>query len=703
MSNQETPAPPATPKPRQRRAPANPRGALFFAATATALTVGFVDTILALAAIPDGFPTFHAAFPSLALLVAATFVAFFGLVIAASIVVPPKARARRLAFHVALAGFTVAFFTLLCIGDLNAISAFTADPLRAGVKAGLLAAVAIGAGIGAYRIADRLEPVAGAQVTLLCVIGLGTIALGAAAAIAVLRHTDLAPLPGHTIGAIIGTTTAGLGLLSLLIVRLRVLWAVRVLLAMSLLAVLGSPALSYLRDWAPQPVDLSAVRRGHDVPRVILITVDTLRRDALTCYDPAGAGTPSLDALADDSVMFTDAYTPAPWTIPSLVSVMTGVSADVHGVNEDAASIPPQLPTLAEHFTEAGYLTTAIGYHPQLLRMGRGFQVFDFLPQHLPLHEETTGGKTLWRLLRKERSTETLTDEVCAWLGAHRTDDFFLWVHYLDPHHPYAPPQRFLPDDPLIRRFGTEHKNNIHFDIRAGRDGRTPDEQRWLRMLYDGEVRLVDECIGRVVATAKKLGIYDDALIVVTSDHGEEFWEHGNVLHGQSLYDELVRAPLLVKLPQGGPRRPVEQTVSTDALLPTILDVCGLDDEPAVLTSRSLAPLWGPGGYAVPTPPVFLGCIEYYAPREAVVHDGFKLIRWLETGKTELYDLDHDPGEQHPVTGLSFEALDLGVTLVAERPEEREIFSAMAPGRPVPVDTMDESLLRSLRAIGYTK
>jgi arylsulfatase A-like enzyme len=691
-----------TDQPRDRRAPSHPGGALLFTAMATALSVGFIDTILALAALPHGFATFDVAFPSLALLVAATFVGFFLLAIGASIVVPPRVRARKLAFHLGLMAFCVAFFTLLCAGDLNAISAFAAHPIRAGVKAALLAAVAMAAAAGAYQVTDRMGSVAGGQARLLCAAGLGTLALGGAAAIAVLWFTDLAGCPTSTMGAIIGSAAAGLGLLALFTLRWRAVWAVRLLVALSLVAVLGSPVVSYFNDWAPRPTEPVALRRGHDVPRVILITVDTLRRDALTCYDPAGAGTPCLDALAQDSVTFTDAFTPAPWTVPSIASVMTGVSSDVHGVNEDGASISPQYRTLAEYFTDAGYLTTALGYQPQLLHMGRGFQDFDFLPQHLPLNEEATGGKILWRLLRRERPSNVLTEEVCAWLDRHRTDDFFLWVHYLDPHHPYEAPAQFLPDDPLIRRFGTQHASGIHFDIRTGRDGRTTDEQRWLRMLYDGEVRFVDECIGRVIDTTKRLGLYDDTLIVVTSDHGEEFWEHGNVLHGQSLYNELVRAPLLVKLPAGEPRRTVEQTVSTDALLPTILDECGVSYDQATLTSQSLAPLWGPDRFLVQPAPVFMSGLEYYAPREAVVYERFKLIRNLETGQTELYDLEEDPGEHRPMACLSPEIFDLGLILVADRPEQRDAFSALAARKPVPTDTMDPEMLRSLQALGYT-
>jgi arylsulfatase len=438
------------------------------------------------------------------------------------------------------------------------------------------------------------------------------------------------------------------------------------------------------------------------VKRVILITIDALRKDSLTVYDRAGAGTPHMDSLAEDSLRFTNAFSPSPWTIPSMVSILTGVSSDIHGVNEDFASIPEQFKTLAEYMGEAGYRTAAIGSHPQLLRMRRGFDDFDFVPKRPRVHAKTTGGRALWRLLRESRPTNVLTDRAIAWLTEHSNEEFFLWIHYLDPHSPYTPPEAYLKDIEVPDELRSEFGEVRHDSVRSGRSIRTPEDRALLKLFYDAEVRYVDDNIGRLITHLRELGIYDDALVVLTSDHGEEFWEHGNWEHGHSLYNELVTVPLLIKLPDGAGGGRVDEAVSTDALLPTILDICSIELEGDLPVTRSVRHLWEEGATGGSVEPIFLSGVEYYEPREGIVSRGMKYIFGIASSEEELYDLSADPREQNSLVGTASAELQEARALLERRKKLRSRYRTSLAGEGEGVQ-LEPYIEDQLRTLGYVE
>ena len=322
----------------------------------------------------------------------------------------------------------------------------------------------------------------------------------------------------------------------------------------------------------------------------MLITIDTLRRDSLSCYGKRPSShTPNIDRLAEDGLVIKKAISSSSWTVPSLTSIMTGLPVEVHGVDHADSRVPEVLKTLAEYMLEAGYFTGAIG--SQLLMSPRynllqGFQHYNTFPKTRPM---MLGSKVLRKLravipldplpsslryrlsraLSGRATTSDLTHLAVQWLEANQNRDFFFWLHYFDPHQPYAPPASFVPEGVPPLRIG----NRFHPQV-ATQDGTFDplvEEKEWIRKLYDAEVRYVDHNVGQVLDALKEKRLYDKSLIIITSDHGEEFWEHDGIGHGHTLYNELLWVPLIIKVPDSiGRLGEINTTVSTLSILPTV-------------------------------------------------------------------------------------------------------------------------------------
>ena len=253
---------------------------------------------------------------------------------------------------------------------------------------------------------------------------------------------------------------------------------------------------------------------------VLLVTIDTLRWDHLGCYGDRSAATPVLDALAGRGVRFATAIAQVPLTAPSHASILTGLTPLRHGVRDNGGyTLPAEVRTLARRLTDAGYRSAAfVSGFPLDHRFGfaSGFDVYD-----------DRLARTAGRAPYTERSADATTDRVMGWLDQMRpsggearstpSQPWFAWVHYFDPHAPYAPPP------PFATRFADR--------------------------LYDGEVAFVDAQIGRLLGRLERSGDLARTLIVVTADHGESFGEHGEETHGVFVYDATLRVPFIVAGP----------------------------------------------------------------------------------------------------------------------------------------------------------
>lgn len=384
-----------------------------------------------------------------------------------------------------------------------------------------------------------------------------------------------------------------------------------------------------------QPVSFSAEGPGTDAsrPNVIIYLVDALRSDRLGAYGCTRGLSPRLDAMAEQGVVFTDMTAQSSWTKAAVASVFTGIWPRAHGVNGPDDRLPDSLPTIAERLHAAGYRTAAVvanAYVGRPFGFARGFDHFEYL--------EHGRGRS-----------EAIGDRVESWLTALPNDDspFFLYVHAIDPHAPYAPPEkfreRFAPDveDPTVGRV------EIVRGLVLGTVEPTAGLKRDLRVLYDAEVAANDASFGRLLDLLESEGRLEDTLIVFTSDHGEAFGEHGSWTHGLDLYNEVLSVPLVVRLPGGADAgRRVTDPVQHIDLLPTILNRCGVDGA-ATLPGAVL--LDDDGALRVGEERAVLAYLDYWGKHGAtVIRDGWKLIEPLsaEFGeRRELYRHDIDPTE----------------------------------------------------------
>jgi arylsulfatase A-like enzyme len=372
-------------------------------------------------------------------------------------------------------------------------------------------------------------------------------------------------------------------------------------------------------------------------PLVVVYLVDTLRADHTGTYGYARETTPALDAFAQEAVVFDNAIASASWTKPSVASLLTSLPPGQHRAVQLRDRLDDSLVTLAEMLRAKGYSTGAaiansVIYLPEA-HFDQGFDYFE------GLHGEDD---------RPSKIVEAapVVDRALAWVEARAGLPTFLYVHTMDPHVPYTPPP------PFDRRYEPPPA-----DGHPGQDPRTdykePLDRDRLMAQYDGEIAYGDREFGRFVAGLKSLGVYDDALLVFLADHGEEFLDHGKWLHGRSVFDELVRVPLLVKLPGGRDAgRRVAQQVQLVDVLPTVLESQGLPVPAApAVTGRPLQTVLRGG--AVETP-----ALSEISHRGIVAHglrtNRDKYIRRFSPETDELYfDLTRDPREQRSILGSS--------------------------------------------------
>jgi len=435
----------------------------------------------------------------------------------------------------------------------------------------------------------------------------------------------------------------------------------------------------------------------------VLLTVDTLRADALRAFNPDAAANPVLDAWLEEAVVFTQARSAAPWTRPAFASMHTGLSIAAHGTRAVEDVLPPEARTLAERFAEAGFATAAVGDNANVgadFGFAQGFQRFDMYPQ--PDLGNSLGAKLATRLGLHSMSgrTDLLTDRAIAQVEALRGQSFFLWLHYFDPHMNYGPPGEFQPPGTPPARVGREWK--LGEDLRTGLFLPTDEERRWIRALYDGELRWVDASIGRFFEALRKTGLDQRCVIAFSSDHGEEFWEHGRTQHGHALYDESIRVPLAFRLPGANERGHVTVPVSTQQIPATLMEVMGIPVPEIEAIAPTLAPLWGSSKSAPQNPPTVSTGMLYDGDQIATVSERWKVIRKAASGERTVFDLVADPREQHPVP-------DAAAAIAAADEIERVWLEQAARARQVfriperSGATLDEHAREQLRALGYVQ
>jgi arylsulfatase A-like enzyme/thioredoxin-like negative regulator of GroEL len=417
-----------------------------------------------------------------------------------------------------------------------------------------------------------------------------------------------------------------------------------------------SPARKAGRLWA---------RQGVEKPNVVLVTMDTTRADHLPAYGYTSVTTPTLDALARRGVVFEQAATATPLTLPAHSTIMTGMYPTYHGVRVNGnTALSDEQTTLAEVLAGRGYRTGAfIGAFVLDGRWGlkQGFEHYDDQfdlkkYKHLDLGEV-------------QRPGNEVTDAALAWLEGQKANPFFAWIHLYDPHVPYAPPE------PFASEYG-----------RRGPAG-----------LYDGEIAFMDTQIGRVMAWLEANGLAGKTLIVLVGDHGESLGAHGEGTHGYFVYDCVLHVPFLVATPFAGLQgKRVASQVSTADVFPTILDLVNVA-LPAKAQGRSLVPLMFdptkrddvPAYGESMAPNLQFGWSALHALRTA-------RYKYIDAPKAELYDLGRDADEQ---TNLLAQIPDVARRMKGELDK---LMAATSIGAPTPqAANLDKDTMERLSALGY--
>ncbi len=401
-------------------------------------------------------------------------------------------------------------------------------------------------------------------------------------------------------------------------------------------------------------------------PNIILIAVDTLRADYLPMYRPdtAPAKTPNLEKFTQDAVLFEHAFAQSSWTKASFGTIFTGMYPEAHTATGKASALPDDVVTIAEVLRDGGYFTRGFSNNPNItstFNYNQGFLHYTDLKPNLLLGAQPSSEKlVVYDILRKVYQVVTgklfkqrivitdfyqpadeVTDKALEWIDSTERPEhapFLLFTHYMDPHDPYRDPER--PGKGYAR-------------VQMGDPDPDEYKEAFIRS-YCFEVEFMDTHVGRLLDGLKSRGLYDNTLIVFTSDHGEEFCEHGAWWHGLSLYDEQIAVPLIIKLPANlnGGRRNTFLARHVD-LGPTLVQEAGLSKPESMIGYPLFLNDYREGNFLVKD--TFAELDFESIVLQAIRTKAHKLIKSNENKRNyapvELYDLVEDPGEQNNLAG----------------------------------------------------
>jgi len=446
------------------------------------------------------------------------------------------------------------------------------------------------------------------------------------------------------------------------------------------------PSTSRPTKRAASPAAMEKIRAGAEETNLIVIVLDAARADHCGAYGYQRDTTPNIDALFAESIVFEQAYTQAPNTKASIASLFTSQSPTTHGVIGMTVALPPSTPTLPQVLSENGFRTVCLSANPFLsseFGFERGFDEFQdvFREVNLPANEL---GSVPAELLGKAATS---------WFQEHAEERFFVYLHFLEPHDPYTPPEPFA--------------------------SRYRGDTRLTKMMaaYDGNLAYVDSVVGEVLSALERLGLVDKSVIVLMSDHGEAFGEHGRLLHSDTIYEETAHIPLAIYLREACGVAPGQRSgiISTIDLMPTLLDMFGIEPPPTMQGRSELGLLASEGSgqrlYAVARSRGRDETGGLKRPEEviyALIAERYTLMLGNKGKRVELYDRERDPGQKDNIA-------DESEKLVAEFMRSFEEWAETQPTRPVvlpggevraaqsPEVEMSDRTRDHLEALGYLK
>lgn len=446
--------------------------------------------------------------------------------------------------------------------------------------------------------------------------------------------------------------------------------------------------------------------QGKDKPKnVILISIESLRADHLGCYGYPINTTPNIDKLAQEGTLFLNTVSSTSWTLPSITSLLTSMYQGVHQVSHDGRKLDEMRTTLAEVMKENGYVTAAFvsgPYTSAAFGLSQGFDEYkncSFIKSS-PQKRKQFPSKKMIQESHKDVVNQKISLMVSDWLNKHYQDKFFLYLHYWDVHYDYVPPS------PYDKIFDPDYKGNIsaenYYFNDAINKNMDPRDLRHIIALYDGEIRWTDDHIGRLLEKLKDLKQLQNTLIVVTGDHGEEFFEHGGKGHRETLYDEVLKVPLIFVFPsrifQG---KKIETQVRTIDIMPTILDMMGIP-APQEIMGKSLWKIIHTKKKnkmnGIPA------LSELHDELKSLRTNEWKIIYNIPSRELLFFNLKKDPLEKS-------KDLDSNLPLVRKAKDELfllmkknlEICATLPKKNPDETPQLDSKTVELLKSLGYIK
>ena len=465
-------------------------------------------------------------------------------------------------------------------------------------------------------------------------------------------------------------------------------------------------------------------------PNILLISIDTLRADHLSCYGYARHTSPNIDRIALEGAIFRQAYSTAAWTPPAHASMLTGLLPSQHGVI-DQNKLGQDVPTLAELLQKNGYRTAGFVNNSQvgaLVGLDKGHE--DFIEVWLGAEDKNIFHRGAGFLARKffeivgrdDDGAHKTNQSVLKWFEERgsRSQPFYVFLHYIDVHNPYKAPHpfrfRFL-NDKVKRTVDLEKIWLIAQNplvCLTDEIELTDDELNVLKALYDGEISYLDHKIGELLGEMRKRGLLEKTFLIITADHGEHFGEHGLFSHVASVYEPVIHIPLIIRYPEMiDAGQEIEQIVQLIDIFPTVLNVAQIQTEAnGILQGKDLLPLQKNCNYhdyliaewegripffvkdRIPTNGK-MNLLEVFTNKLTAIRSGNEKLIVESNGKSYLYDLSMDP----------FENIDIAETKPAVADSLRHKLeewrnSVQNLGAAEPYEIPDQ-MRRHLKALGY--
>ena len=432
---------------------------------------------------------------------------------------------------------------------------------------------------------------------------------------------------------------------------------------------------------------------------VVLISIDTLRADHLGSYGYERATSPALDRIAESGALFLDASTTSPWTLPSHASLLTGLYPSQHGVKDHINRLSGSIPTLASILGGHGYQSFAVvNSHNLAPRYGldQGFESFEYVREW----NDKTGFKR--RIVSRG---DRITERAIEWLKERDARPFFLFLHYYDVHSGFEPQPKFR--EMFAQPYGgriSGRSRQLSAVRRRGLQLSKTDVSH-LVDLYDAEIRQLDSNLQRLFGVLEDANLNDDVLVIITSDHGEEFMEHGSILHGRTYYQEIMRIPLIIRGPGVAQGIRIDRPASLVDIAPTVLGLLSLRAPDTAFDGVDLSSaLRSPkranaANNRQPTDRLLFAEADHGNEQpdlKRMARQGrFKLVLNVATGESRLHDLLEDPDER---VDISVRESDRALRL------ERELQSFMKKEiGPELIPAPDADTLELLEELGYVR